>query len=166
MRAQRGARPPSMREIHFFWSSALPAPSTTGAQWFILLIGARRSAASVNTTESRQQNRRRIAIIAELRYHRRWEVASLQRGDFPATAIQEKCQPQIANYVLFWWSSHQAQQVLHNFAAKLRVPKGAFRWGIWFNPFSAGTVFRRQNLTSVDVRFWRLKTIHALKELK
>ena len=34
-----------------------------------------------------------------------------------------------------------------------------------FNPFSAGTVFRRQNLTSVDVRFWRLKTIHALIEI-
>ena len=32
------------------------------------------------------------------------------------------------------------------------------------DPFSAGTVFRRQNLTSVDVRFWRLKTIPALKE--
>ena len=30
---------------------------------------------------------------------------------------------------------------------------------IIFNPFSAGTVFRRQNLTSKDVRFWRLKTI-------
>ena len=29
---------------------------------------------------------------------------------------------------------------------------------------SAGTVFRRQNLTSIDVRFWRLKTISALKE--
>ena len=29
----------------------------------------------------------------------------------------------------------------------------------------AGTVFRRQNLTSVDVRFWRLKTVSALKEL-
>ena len=34
------------------------------------------------------------------------------------------------------------------------------------NPFSAGTVIRRQNLTSVDVRFWRLKTVPALKELK
>ena len=34
------------------------------------------------------------------------------------------------------------------------------------NPFSPGTVFRRQNLTSTDVRFWRIKTIPALKELK
>ena len=43
---------------------------------------------------------------------------------------------------------------------------------LWFiifmglNPFSAGTVFIHQNLTSVDVRFWRIKTVHALKELK
>ena len=34
-----------------------------------------------------------------------------------------------------------------------------------FNPFSAGTLLRRQNLTlsSTDVRFWRLKTIPTLK---
>ena len=32
------------------------------------------------------------------------------------------------------------------------------------NPFNAGTVFRRQNVTSIDVRFWRLKSIPALKE--
>ena len=32
------------------------------------------------------------------------------------------------------------------------------------NPYSAGIDFRRQNLTSVDVRFWRLKSIPALKE--
>ena len=30
---------------------------------------------------------------------------------------------------------------------------------------SAGNVFRRQNLPSVDVRFWRLKSISALKAL-
>ena len=31
---------------------------------------------------------------------------------------------------------------------------------LWIcNSFSAGTVFRRHNLTSVDVRFWRLKTV-------
>ena len=35
-----------------------------------------------------------------------------------------------------------------------------------FNPFSAGTAFRRQNLTTVDVRFWRLKSILALKKYK
>ena len=29
-----------------------------------------------------------------------------------------------------------------------------------FNPYSAGIDFRRQNLTSVDVRFWRLKVIY------
>ena len=33
----------------------------------------------------------------------------------------------------------------------------------YVNPFSAGTVFIRQNLTSADVRFWRIKTIPALK---
>ena len=31
--------------------------------------------------------------------------------------------------------------------------------------FSAGTVFVRQNLTSLDVRFWRIKTVPALKGL-
>ena len=36
----------------------------------------------------------------------------------------------------------------------------------YFNPlsFSAGTDFRRQNLTSVDVTFWRLKSIPAEKQ--
>ena len=32
--------------------------------------------------------------------------------------------------------------------------------------FSSGTVFRRQNLTSKDVRYRRLKTIPALKKIK
>ena len=31
-----------------------------------------------------------------------------------------------------------------------------------FNPHSAGIDFSRQNLTSVDVRFWRLKSIPTL----
>ena len=35
-----------------------------------------------------------------------------------------------------------------------------------FHSFSAVIVFRRQNRTSIDVRFWRLKTIPALKRLK
>ena len=30
------------------------------------------------------------------------------------------------------------------------------------NPYSAGIDFSRQNLTSVDVRIWRLKSIPAL----
>ena len=30
---------------------------------------------------------------------------------------------------------------------------------IGLNSFSAGIVFIRQNLTSVDVRFWRIKTV-------
>ena len=33
-------------------------------------------------------------------------------------------------------------------------------------PYSVGTDFSRQNLTSVDVRFWRLKSIPALYEYK
>ena len=36
---------------------------------------------------------------------------------------------------------------------------------LWVNPFSAGAVFRRQTLTSVDVRFRRLMTVFALIEL-
>ena len=31
-----------------------------------------------------------------------------------------------------------------------------------FNSYSAGIALSRQNLTSVDVRFWRLKSIPAL----
>ena len=34
-----------------------------------------------------------------------------------------------------------------------------------FNSFSAGIVFIRQNLTSTDVRFWRIKTVPALEGL-
>ena len=34
-----------------------------------------------------------------------------------------------------------------------------------FNPSSAETVFIRQNLTSVDIRFGRIKTIPALTEI-
>ena len=36
---------------------------------------------------------------------------------------------------------------------------------IYINSFSAEIVFRRQSLTYVDVRFWRLKTVPALREL-
>ena len=35
-------------------------------------------------------------------------------------------------------------------------------WGL--NPYSTGIDFSRQNLTSVDVRFWRLKSLPALYE--
>ena len=35
----------------------------------------------------------------------------------------------------------------------------------YFNSFSAGTIFIRQNLTSTDVWFWRIKTIPALTGL-
>ena len=33
-----------------------------------------------------------------------------------------------------------------------------------YNPVSAGIDFGRQNLTSVDVKYWRLKSIPALKK--
>ena len=36
----------------------------------------------------------------------------------------------------------------------------------YFNFFSAGTVFIRQNLTSTDVRLWRIKTVPAMKGLQ
>ena len=51
----------------------------------------------------------------------------------------------------------------------------SFFWFIWipmlwiyghykyYNSFSVGTVFIRQNLTSTDVRLWRIKTVPAVK---
>ena len=48
---------------------------------------------------------------------------------------------------------------------QLQVDKKIFFIIQHFNPFNAGIVFIRQNLTSVYVRFWRIKTIPALKEL-
>ena len=43
------------------------------------------------------------------------------------------------------------------------INKGAIYSGVGgVNPYSAGIDFSRQNLTSVDVRFWRLKSIPAL----
>ena len=35
-----------------------------------------------------------------------------------------------------------------------------------FNHHSSGTDFMRQNVTSVDVTFWRIKSVSELKELK
>ena len=40
------------------------------------------------------------------------------------------------------------------------------KWDRMRNHFSAGIVFRRQILTSIDVRIWRVKSIPARKELK
>ena len=39
-----------------------------------------------------------------------------------------------------------------------------YKKSLSFNPFSAGTVFIRQNLTSADVRFSRIKTFRAPKK--
>ena len=41
-------------------------------------------------------------------------------------------------------------------------PKGIVY--ISFNPFSSGTVFIRQNLKSVDVKFWHMKMVPTLKK--
>ena len=41
----------------------------------------------------------------------------------------------------------------------------ALRHYKYFFCFSAGIVFIRQNLTSSDVRFWRINTVPALKGL-
>ena len=67
-------------------------------------------------------------------------------------------------------SSHHPQEVLLAQFSQY-VHKGGlmpdsfhFIWHRQMNSFSAGTVFRRNNLTSTDVRFWRLKTVPALKE--
>ena len=35
----------------------------------------------------------------------------------------------------------------------------------YFNSFSAGTVFIRQNLPSTDVRFWRIKTVPYRRQI-
>ena len=44
----------------------------------------------------------------------------------------------------------------------------AYSWMVahQFNPYSAAIDFKRQNLTSVDVIFWSLKSIPALEEKK
>ena len=52
------------------------------------------------------------------------------------------------------------------------VAKHNFKWvkfefyNVALNTYSAMINSRRQNLTSVGVRFWRLKSIPALKEYK
>ena len=38
----------------------------------------------------------------------------------------------------------------------------SFQYKHFVNPCSAGTVISRQNLTSVDVTFWRLMAVPAL----
>ena len=47
---------------------------------------------------------------------------------------------------------------LHDLCKNIAAPKGLMD----FNPYSVGIDFSRQSLTSVDVRFWRLKSIPTL----
>ena len=57
----------------------------------------------------------------------------------------------------------QHKQVFVKFKAiSLQPINGGKRQGV-INHSSAGTDFSRQNLTSLDVRFWRLKSVPALK---
>ena len=44
----------------------------------------------------------------------------------------------------------------------MEVKEGVNEWFQLFSPYSAATDFRRQNLTSLDVRFWRLKSVPTL----
>ena len=46
-----------------------------------------------------------------------------------------------------------------HFKLWIAVARHSFKW---VNSYSAGIDFSRQNLTSVDVKFWRLKSIPAL----
>ena len=54
----------------------------------------------------------------------------------------------------------QLKQICHKRRAERRADN---RVGV-FRAYNAGIDFSRQNLTSVDVRFWRLKSIPALSE--
>ena len=49
---------------------------------------------------------------------------------------------------------------------KRLISSGAADKELNVNLLSAGNVFIRRNLTSVDVKFWSIKTIPALKEIK
>ena len=73
--------------------------------------------------------------------------------------------------------NHGDQRVFFKFEITINVLFSSF-WFIWIpmswvygrqkyvHAFSTGTVFIRQNLTSTDVKFWRIKTVPALKGLK
>ena len=72
--------------------------------------------------------------------------------------------------------NHEDQRVFFQFKTIIDILVGFFRF-IWIPmlwvysyykyvySYSAGIDFRRQNLTSTDVRFWRLKSIPALQGL-
>ena len=62
------------------------------------------------------------------------------------------------------WNHHNYINVLLASVCSIWIPM-SWIYDHIFNFFSAGTDFRRQNLTSADVTFWRLKLISALKGL-
>ena len=76
--------------------------------------------------------------------------------------------------IFLYKPNHEHQRGFLQFEIIINVLFSSF-WFIWipmlwvyghykyFNSFSAGIVFIRQNLTSVDVIFWRIKMVPALK---
>ena len=62
-----------------------------------------------------------------------------------------------------WLTLDQRRRRWTSFKPTL-IQRLVFLGMVYITLFSAGIDFRRQNLTSVDVRFWRLKSITALKE--
>ena len=48
----------------------------------------------------------------------------------------------------------------------VRMEKYNYSPKLYINPFSAEIVFICQNQTPVDIRFWRIKMVPALQELK
>ena len=68
--------------------------------------------------------------------------------------------------LLFDWSGNVLIKKPFFYNLRCTLVRVMTQVGPQFNPFSAGTVFIRQNMTSVDVRFWRVKTVPTLEELK
>ena len=65
---------------------------------------------------------------------------------------------------LHWWKykSHNSNYLINNSnRMRFQIQWHFFVWSI-FDIASVGIEFRRQNLTSGDVRFWRLKSIPAM----
>ena len=101
--------------------------------------------------------------------------------DCPYSYTGDKCESSQYNILtlrtLNYFCINHGHQSFFQFVIIINFLVSSFRF-IWIhmvwvyghykycNSFSAGTDFMRQNLTSTDVRFWRIKTLPALKELK
>ena len=82
--------------------------------------------------------------------------------------LQERLRREGVHYA--WISPIQMKRNLRKELTKTFMMKYNCKITIWyiglykiiqlFNPYSAGTDFSRQNLTSIDVRFWRLKSMY------